>query len=92
MKNVTAYSENRMELINISCGKPPERGTYNKWYSVHFAGLLDVQNILSADIGISRRTEDNSFGDHLISESVSVTPSIVIKASIVLCSVSLRLV
>jgi hypothetical protein len=56
---------------------------------VHFAGLLDVQNILSADTGISRQTESNSFGDHLISESASVTASSVIEASIVLCSVPL---
>jgi hypothetical protein len=53
---------------------------------VHFAGLLDVQNILSADTGISRQTEGHSFGNHLI------TPSSVIEASIVLCSVSLWLV
>jgi hypothetical protein len=46
-----------------------------------FAGLLDVRNILSADTGISRQTEGNSFGDHLISESVIVTPSGVIEAS-----------
>jgi hypothetical protein len=52
---------------------------------VHFAGLLDVQNILSADTGISRQTEGHSFGDHLIIESVSVTPSSVIEASIVFC-------
>jgi hypothetical protein len=57
------------------------------FYSVHCAGLLDVQNILSADTGISQQTEGHSFGDHLISESVSVTPSSVIEASIVLCSV-----
>jgi hypothetical protein len=36
--------------------------------------------------------EGHSCGDQLISESVSVTPSSVIGASIVLCSVSLRLV
>jgi hypothetical protein len=35
---------------------------------VHFAGLLDVENILSADTGISRKTGGNSFGDHLSSE------------------------
>jgi hypothetical protein len=58
-------------------------------YSVHCAGLLDVQNILSADIGISRKIESRSFSDHLMSGSVSVTPSSVIEASIVLCSVSL---
>jgi hypothetical protein len=51
--------------------------------SVHFAGLLDVQNILSADTAISRQTESHSFGD------VGVTLSSVIEASIVLCSVSL---
>jgi hypothetical protein len=38
------------------------------------------------------QTEGQSFGDHLISESVSVTPSSVVEASIVLCSVSLWLV
>jgi hypothetical protein len=57
--------------------------------SVPCAGLLDVQHILLADTGISRQTEGQSFGDHLISESVSVTPSNVIEASIALCSVSL---
>jgi hypothetical protein len=41
--------------------------------------------------GISRQSEGNLFGDHLISESVNVTPSSVIDASIVLCSVSLWL-
>jgi hypothetical protein len=41
---------------------------------------------------ISRKTEGHSFGDHLISESVSVTPSSVTEAPIVLCSVSLWLV
>jgi hypothetical protein len=40
------------------------------------------------DTGISWQTEGHSFGDHLSSESVSVTPSSVIEASIVLCSVS----
>jgi hypothetical protein len=57
---------------------------------VHFAGLLEVRNVLSADTGISRQTEGHSFGDYLISVSVSVTPSGVIEATIVLfCSVSL---
>jgi hypothetical protein len=55
---------------------------------VHLAGLLDVQNILSADTGISRQT-GHSFGDHLISGSVSVTSSSVTEASIFLCSVFL---
>jgi hypothetical protein len=58
-------------------------------YSVHSAGLLDIQNILSVDTGISRQTEGHSFGDHLISVSVSVTPLSVIEASVALCSVSL---
>jgi hypothetical protein len=40
-----------------------------------FAGLIDVQNILSADTGIYRQTEGHSFADHLISELVSVKPS-----------------
>jgi hypothetical protein len=54
-----------------------------------FAGLLDVQNILTADAGISWQTEGHLFGDHLITESVRVTPSSVIEVSLVLCSVSL---
>jgi hypothetical protein len=57
--------------------------------NVHCAGLLEVQNILLADTGISQQTEAHSFGDHLISESVSVTPSSATEASTVLCSVSL---
>jgi hypothetical protein len=60
-------------------------------WGVHFAGLLCVQNILYAETGISQQTEGHLFCNHLISESVSVTPSSVIEASIVLCSVSLRL-
>jgi hypothetical protein len=56
---------------------------------VHFAGLLDVQNILSADTVISRQTVGHLFGDHLISGPVSVKPSSVREASIILCSVSL---
>jgi hypothetical protein len=58
-------------------------------YSVFIVGLLDVQKILSTGTGISRQTEGNSLCDHLISKSVSVTPSSIIEASIVLCSVSL---
>jgi hypothetical protein len=46
--------------------------------------LFIVQNILSADTGISWQTEGNSFDDHLSSESVHVMPSSVIEASIVL--------
>jgi hypothetical protein len=62
---------------------------YNSSYTeCHCAGLLDVQNILSADTGISRKTEGHLFGDHLNSGLVSVTPSSVIEASIVLCPVS----
>jgi hypothetical protein len=59
---------------------------------VHFAGLLDVQNILLTDTFISRQTKGYSFGDHPISGSVSVTPSSVTEDSTVLCSESLRLV
>jgi hypothetical protein len=54
--------------------------------SIHFAGLLDVLNIVSADTGISWQTEGHSLGDHLSNELVSITPSSVIE-SIVLCSV-----
>jgi hypothetical protein len=54
--------------------------------SAHCAGLLDVQgasqNVLSADSGIPWKTEGHSFGDHLISESVSVAPSSVTEASL----------
>jgi hypothetical protein len=46
--------------------------------NVHFAGLSDVQNILSADTGISRQIEGHSFGDHLFSESLNIMPSRVI--------------
>jgi hypothetical protein len=61
-------------------------------WSVHFAGLIGVQNILSTDTGITRKTEGHSFGDHLINGSISVTPSSMIEASIVVCSVSIWLV
>jgi hypothetical protein len=37
---------------------------------IHFADLLHVQNILSADTGTSQQTEGHSFGDHLRNESV----------------------
>jgi hypothetical protein len=62
-----------------------------QWFiqTVHCAGLLDVQNIFSADTGMSRKTEGHLFGDYLISESVSDTLSSVIEASIVFCSESL---
>jgi hypothetical protein len=53
--------------------------------SVHSAGLSNVQrspqNVVLGDCGIPRQTEDHSFGDHLISESVSVAPSSVTEAS-----------
>jgi hypothetical protein len=42
-------------------------------YCVHFAGLLDVQNISSVDTGISRQSQGHSSGDDLISGSVSLT-------------------
>jgi hypothetical protein len=47
--------------------------------------LIRFQNILSADTATSWQTEGNSFGDHLISDSLSVMPTSVIEASIVLC-------
>jgi hypothetical protein len=49
------------------------------------------EHIIGRHCGISRQTEGHSFGDHLISESVSATPSSVIEASVVLCSVCLWL-
>jgi hypothetical protein len=58
-------------------------------YSVHCGGLLDIQNILLADTGISQQTDSNSFGDHPISDSLGVMPSSVTEVSTVLCSVSL---
>jgi hypothetical protein len=36
------------------------------------------EHLIGRHCGISRQTEGHSFGDHLISESVSVTPSSVI--------------
>jgi hypothetical protein len=50
------------------------------------------QHLIGRHCGISRQTEGHSLGDHVISESVSITPSSVIEASIVLCSVSSWLV
>jgi hypothetical protein len=58
-------------------------------YECSFTGLLDIQNILLADTGISGQTKGHSFGDHLGSESVNVMPSSVIEAPIMLCSVCL---
>jgi hypothetical protein len=45
------------------------------------------EHLIGRHCGISRQTEGHSFGDHLISESVSVKKSTVIEASFVLCSV-----
>jgi hypothetical protein len=45
--------------------------------------------LIGRHCSISRQTEGHAFGDHLISESVGVTLSSVIEASIMLCSVSL---
>jgi hypothetical protein len=42
------------------------------------------EHLIGGHCGISRQTEGHSFGDHLISESVSVTPLSVIQASVVL--------
>jgi hypothetical protein len=47
------------------------------------------EHLIVRHCGISRQTEGNSFGDHLISESVSVTPTSIIEASLVLSPVSL---
>jgi hypothetical protein len=52
-------------LISMLAGKLSKQIIQK--YSVHFAGLLAVRNILSANIGISRQIEGHSFGDHLIS-------------------------
>jgi hypothetical protein len=42
------------------------------------------EHLIGRHCGISRQTEGHLFDDHLISESVSVTPSSDIEASIVL--------
>jgi hypothetical protein len=47
------------------------------------------EHLIDKHCGISRQAEGHSFGDHLISELVSVTPESVIDASIVFCSLSL---
>jgi hypothetical protein len=53
--------------------------------SVQCAGLLDVQgasqNVIGRHSGILRKTEGHSFGDHLISESVSIAPSSITEAA-----------
>jgi hypothetical protein len=54
-----------------------------------FCRLIRGSGHLICDTGISRQTEAYSFGDHLISLSVTVTPSSVIEASTVLFSVSM---
>jgi hypothetical protein len=43
------------------------------------------EHLIGRHCGVSRQTEGHSFCDHLISESVSVTPLNIIEASIVLC-------
>jgi hypothetical protein len=49
------------------------------------------EHLIGRHCGIYRQTEGHSFGDHLISASVSVTSSSVTESSIVLRSVSLWL-
>jgi hypothetical protein len=66
-----------------------------KWHTIRcsFCRLIRrPEHLIGRHCGISRQTEGHSFGDHLSSESVRVTPSSVTEASIVLCSVSLWLV
>jgi hypothetical protein len=55
---------------------------------IGWSGIDYIDLAQDRDTGISWQTEDRSFGDHLSSESVSVTSSSVMQASIVLCSVS----
>jgi hypothetical protein len=43
------------------------------------------EHLIGRHCGISRQTEGHSFGDHLISESVSVTQSRVIFSCALLC-------
>jgi hypothetical protein len=50
------------------------------------------ERLIGRHCGIHRHTEGHSFGDHVIIESVGVTPSSVTEVSIVLFFVSLRLV
>jgi hypothetical protein len=47
------------------------------------------EHLIGRHCGISGQTEGHSFGDHLSTESVRVTPSSVTEASVMLCSVSL---
>jgi hypothetical protein len=84
-----APSENSRQSSESAVYSCAERGTAVNIQNVHFADLLDVQNILSAHTGISLQTEGHSFSDHLISDSVRVAPSSVIKASFMFCSVHL---
>jgi hypothetical protein len=51
------------------------------------AGFRSPEHLIGRHISL--QTEGHSFGDHLSSESVRLTPPSAIKASIVLCSVSL---
>jgi hypothetical protein len=50
-----------------------------------FCRLIGLPEHLFGRHDISRQTEGHSFSDHVISGSVSVTPSSVIEASIVVC-------
>jgi hypothetical protein len=81
----TQYLQNTKYLFVESFRSQISLYTQLYMYSVHCARLLHVQNILSADTGISRQTEGHSFDDHLISGSVSVTPSSVTKACALFC-------
>jgi hypothetical protein len=58
-------------------------------YRVFIVLIRSPVYLIGRHSGISPKTEGHSFGNHLISELVSVTQSSVIEACIVLCSVSL---
>jgi hypothetical protein len=53
---------------------------------VHYVGLSDVhgasQNLVGTYCGCARQTEDYSFGNDQITDSVSVTPPSVAEASL----------
>jgi hypothetical protein len=67
-------------------------GTIFYYIGCSFCTLIRCpEHLIGRHCGISRQTEGHSFDDHLNSESVRVTPSSVVEASIVLCSVSLWL-
>jgi hypothetical protein len=90
------YTEHKTNKKHTASKRDKEESKINTMLeeiqALHFIGLLDAQNILSADTGISGQTEGHLFGDHLINGSVSVTPLSVIEVSLVLCPVSLWLV